>query len=41
MPNDLGIADFEGTRVTVEGDHLVLHHKNGPLRYARVKMKGD
>jgi hypothetical protein len=41
MPNDLGIADFEGTRVTVEGDHLVLHHKNGPLRYVRVKMKGE
>jgi hypothetical protein len=41
MPNDLGIADFQGTRVTVEGDRLVLHHKNGPLRYVRVKMKGE
>jgi len=35
-PNDIGIADFQGTRVDGKGDRLVLHHKNGDLHYIRV-----
>lgn len=37
VPNDIGVADFQGTAVAGEGDRLVLHHKNGDLRYIRVR----
>lgn len=41
VPNDIGVVDFQGTKVTLDSDKLVLHHKNGDLRYARVKGQGE
>lgn len=41
VPNDVGVVDFQGTKVSVDGDKLVLHHKNGDLRYVRVKEKDE
>lgn len=42
IPNDIGVVDFQGTKLTTDdGDRLVLHHRNGPLRYVRVKNRGE
>lgn len=34
-PNDLGIADFDGVRGTVDGDVLTLDHRLHPIRFQR------
>lgn len=35
-PNDLGVVDFQGTALEVEGDRLILHHRFGDRPYVRV-----
>lgn len=34
-PNDLGIADFDEARATIEGDVLTLDHRLHPIRFRR------
>lgn len=36
-PNDLGVVDFEGAEVLVEGDQLTLRDKRGDLHYVRAR----
>lgn len=33
-PNDIGVADFRETPVTVEGERLVLHWRDRAIPYA-------
>lgn len=36
-PNDIGVADFQGTQLAVDGDRLTLAHRLGDRHYVRVK----
>ncbi|MDF2494975.1 hypothetical protein [Sphingomonas sp.] len=36
VPNDFGVADLTGARLTVEGDTLTLHREEGTLRFRRA-----
>jgi len=37
QPNDLGVANFDGAEVVVEGEALTLKQRLGALRYVRAK----
>lgn len=39
IPNDLGVLDFEGIRVSVEKKALIVERGGGRLRYERVSGK--